>query len=88
VRFMSQIARSVSGGAGPNGEWHELYEAAMLELDNDKMSKRIFDARHAILDRAEEIITGAPSDERGALNDALQALRVLEQVAAKEKPAA
>ena len=41
-----------------------------------------------ILDRAEEIITGSPSDERGALNNALQALRVLEQVAAKEKPAA
>ena len=85
---MSQIARSVSGGAGRNGQWHELYQAAMLELDNDKMSKRIFDARHAILDRAEEIITGSPSDERGALNNALQALRVLEQVAAKEKPAA
>jgi hypothetical protein len=88
VRFMSQIARTVSGGAGPNREWHQLYEAAMLELDNDKMSKRIFDARHAIIDRAEEIITGSPSDERGALNDALQALRILEQVAAKEKRAA
>jgi hypothetical protein len=85
---MSQIARSLSGSAGPGGEWHELYQAAMLELDNGKMSKRIFDARHAILDRAEEILMGAPSDERGALNDALQALRVLEQVAAREKPAA
>jgi len=85
---MPQIARRVSGGASQNGEWHELYQAAMLELDNDKMSQRIFDARHAILDRAEEIITGSPGDERSALNDALQALGILEQVAAKEKRAA
>jgi Glu-tRNA(Gln) amidotransferase subunit E-like FAD-binding protein len=60
----------------------------MVELDNDKISQRILDARHAILDRAEEILTGSPSDERGALNDALQALRVLEKVAARERPAA
>jgi hypothetical protein len=85
---MSQMARSASGGANPIGEWHVLYQAAMVELDNDKISQRILDARHAILDRAEEILTGSPSDERGALNDALQALRVLEKVAARERPAA
>jgi hypothetical protein len=44
----------------------------------------ISEARHAILDRAEKLLTGSPSDERGALNDALQALRVLEQAMAKE----
>jgi hypothetical protein len=56
----------------------------MVEVDDAKMSKRISEARHAILDRAEELLTGSPSDERGALNDTLQALRVLEQTTAKE----
>jgi len=85
---MPPIARNASGGASPSEEWHELYRAAMVELDNNKMSQRILDARHAILDRAEEILMGSPSDERGALNDALQSLRVLEKVVATEKPAA
>jgi len=74
--------------AAPSPKWHAFYNAALLELDNSKMSQRIHEARHAILDRAEEILTSSPSDERGALNDALQALRVLEQAFAREKPAA
>jgi Glu-tRNA(Gln) amidotransferase subunit E-like FAD-binding protein len=61
-----------------------LYEAAMLEVDDTKMSQRISAARHAILDRAEEVLTGSPTDERGALNDALQALRVLERAVSKD----
>jgi hypothetical protein len=59
-----------------------------LELDSRKMPQRILDARQAILDRAEEILTASATDERSALNDALQALRVLEQESASEKPAA
>jgi len=77
-----------SASAASSSKWQEFYQAALLELDNGKMVQRISEARHAILDRAEEILTSSPSDERGALNDALQALRVLEQVAAREKPAA
>jgi len=68
--------------------WREFYQSAMLELDHTKLSQRISDARHAILDRAEEIMTASPSDERGALNDALRALRVLEDVTTRVKPAA
>ena len=79
----------MSGRDAPGAKWHEFYQRAMLELDNGKISQCIFDARHAILDRAEEILTASPSDERGALNDALQALRVLEEVmTARERPAA
>ena len=77
-----------SGRDAASATWHEFYQLAMLELDNGKLSQRISAARHAILDRAEEILTASPSDERGALNDALRALQILEQVTAREKPAA
>jgi len=85
---MLNTSRESSGSVVPSANWQEIYQAALLELDNGKMVQRISEARHAILDRAEEILTSSPSDERGALNDALQALRVLEQASAREKPAA
>ena len=85
---MSQIGCRLSAGANPSRVWHELYQSAMPGLEDDKVLQRISEARHAILDRAEDLLTGSPSDERAALNDALQALRVLERVAVKEKPAA
>ena len=85
---MFDSSQESSRSAAPGAKWHEPYLAALLELDNSKMGQRIFEARHAILDRAEEILTASPSDERGALNDALQALRVLEQAIARDKPAA
>ena len=37
-----------SRSAAPRATWHELYEAAMLELDNAKLARRILGARHAI----------------------------------------
>jgi len=49
---------------------------------------RILDARHAILDRAEEIPTRPSCDEHRALNIAFRTLRTLEEVMAKEKSAA
>ena len=85
---MFQTGGRHSSGANPSRVWHVLYQSAMLELEDGKILQRISVARHAILDRAEDLLTGSPSDERAALNDALQALRVLERVAVKEKPAA
>lgn len=82
---MSELAANQSCSAALGATWHELYQAAMLELDNSKMPQRIFVARHAILDRAEDLLTASASDERCALSDALQALRILEQVAVKER---
>jgi len=67
--------------------WHRLYESAMLELDDTKMLSRIAEARTAILDRAEDILTNSSSQERRAINEALQALRVLEAVARKKSAA-
>ena len=85
---MFDAGRESSRSAAPSATWHAFYQAALLELDNSKMCQRIFEARHAIFDRAEEILTASPSDERGALNEALRSLRVLEQVTARETPAA
>jgi hypothetical protein len=75
-----------TGSAASRATWQEFYEAAMLELDKAKLTRRIIDARHAILDR-QQILTTSPSDEGQALNDALYSLRILEEVTA-ERPAA
>jgi hypothetical protein len=82
---MSDLAAKQSCGGAT---WRELYQTAMLELDDSKMPQRIFEARHAIFDRAEDLLTASPTDERGALNDALQALRMLEKMAVNERHAA
>jgi hypothetical protein len=81
------MANSTEGPSG-HATWREFYQAAMLELDNARLSRRIVDARNAILDRSEEILTLSSDHERRALNDALRSLHVLEEVAAREKAAA
>jgi hypothetical protein len=69
--------------------WKQLYQTAILEIDSTRLPKRIAAARQAILDRGEEIQTKPPSDERSALNNALRTLRILDEVAARERaPAA
>lgn len=57
-------------------KWQELYEKAILELDNRKMSERIAQARHAIHERIEEVLADSTIDEteRRALHNALRAL--------------
>jgi hypothetical protein len=72
----------------PAGTWEQLYECAIVELDHAQLPGRILDARHAILDRAEEILTRPSCDEHRALNTAFRTLRTLEEVMAKEKSAA
>jgi hypothetical protein len=42
-------------------------------------TERIAEARHAILDRAEEILTNPSTDERAALNHALRTLQLLDE---------
>ena len=37
--------------------WQQLYDLAILELDKAKLSERIVEARPAILDRAEKILS-------------------------------
>jgi hypothetical protein len=59
-----------------------------VELDQTKLPERITEARHAILNRAEEILTFPPGSEQRALNNAFKTLRMLEEVAARERLAA
>jgi len=81
---MPQTNQVLPGGNLDITGWKKLYEAAILEIDNTRLPKRIAEARCAILDRAEEILTNPTSDERHALKNALHTLRLLDEVAARE----
>jgi hypothetical protein len=85
---MAQLNNLIPLGKSFSSTWKHLYECAMLELDKNKLPERIAAAHRAIVDRAEEIVDNQSDDEHYALNDALRALRLLEQVAVWEKPAA
>ena len=85
---MAQLDNLIPIGTSFSSTWKHLYECAMLELDKNKLPARIAAAQRAIVERAEEIITDQSTDEHYALNDALRALQLLEQMAAREKPTA
>ena len=82
------FSKTLPGSVSLASKWRQLYECAILELDHSKLPGRITEARHAILDRAEEILTRRSCDEHQALNTALRALRLLEEVVVKQNPAA
>jgi hypothetical protein len=82
---MSGPAKQSSDTDSRRATWPELYQAAMLELDNAKLPGRISEARCAILDRAKEFADADRSDEKTAVTDALRALKILEQVMVLEK---
>jgi hypothetical protein len=61
-------------------DWKRLYHRAVMELDPTQIVGRIADARNAILNRIEETIRKPGEyNERQALSDALNGLRVLRQ---------
>ena len=78
------FSKTLSGSVSLASKWRQLYECAILELDPNKLLGRITEARHAILDRAEEILTRPSCDEHHALIAALRALRLLEEKVARE----
>jgi hypothetical protein len=82
------VSKTFPGPISLASKWKELYECTILELDHTKLPGRIVEARHAILDRAEEILTRPSCDEHRALNAALRALRLLEEVVVRENRAA
>ncbi len=73
-----------SGRASLGAGWQHLYTSAVLELDEGRLPERVAVARHAILDRVEEILTTVRTDEHRALSDALRFLLLLEEVEAME----
>jgi len=60
-------------------DWRDLYVAALMEADNDRMSARITDAERIMLERARALFqaSGDNIQEEEALEDALYALRAL-----------
>lgn len=64
-----------------NEEWYRLYQSAMLELEQAKLAGRIGDARKEIAARIEKLrnIPGLHEREKQAIEDALNALRMLER---------
>jgi hypothetical protein len=85
---MPQLDSTISQGASFASSWKQFYERAILELDSHQLPGRIADARHAIFDRAEEILTKPSGGENHQLHDALRALRLLEEVAMRGRSAA
>jgi hypothetical protein len=85
---MRQLNAAISHGTSFASSWKQFYERAVLELDRNQSRERIADARHAIFDRAEEILTKPSGGENHELHDALRALRLLEEVAVRARSAA
>jgi hypothetical protein len=63
----------------PRHKWYELYQAARLELHPEKLKDKIAAAETAIFARFQEIANETDhSEERASLDDALNAIRVLQ----------
>ena len=69
-----------------NTRWKQLYAAAVLELDDTKLSDRIAKARAAMRERVDSL-TGS-GEECRTLSDGFHVLRILEEMNTKRKPAA
>ncbi len=65
--------------------WRELYRAALLELDLEKLGERVEAAEEAIRART-SLNGGMLSDERTAIQDATSALNVLKAGLKRNNP--
>jgi hypothetical protein len=76
--IMGDVSRSSPNIVYP--EWQHEYQAALLELDNEKLRERVAAAETAIFNRLQAISQGSNNTaERQALEDALASLRVLKR---------
>jgi len=57
--------------------WRTVYEAAVLELDPDKLPQRMTDAQQAIIDRMEDLNRSEDVPESEATSNTLNVLRDL-----------
>jgi hypothetical protein len=60
-------------------EWRNLYVAALMEVDREKVQSRIAEAEQAIISRARQLflMEGDHIQEQDAMDDALYALQAL-----------
>jgi len=74
-----------SGSSRPDERWEKLYREALFEADTDQMLGRIEAAKHAVLDRLEDVTCArtkqkVQAGELAALRNAHRSLRVLERL--------
>jgi hypothetical protein len=82
MRLFSPVWRSK---VSTTTAWIHAYESALLELDEGRLLDKIAEAKHAILDRAEQLHkTDAPS-EREKLRGALQVLDDLRRLSQRDR---
>ena len=76
---------SMETGAGSRASlhWKNLYEAAVLELDRNKMLQRIAQAERAVAERL-EVATKSGNAEAETLTNALIVLRDLRKMASSD----
>jgi hypothetical protein len=70
--------------------WEELYKKTLFEADVDKLPRLIQLAKHAVLDRLEDLTFArkkeiVQADEMAALRNAHRALTVLEKLYVSEE---
>jgi hypothetical protein len=82
------MAQLTNFPADTSFRWKQLYGSAIIKIEATGLKERIAEARCAILDRAEEILTRPSCDEHRGINDALRTLRLLEEAAVTAKTAA
>ena len=72
-------ARNPSSVSARTQNWREVYKAALLETDEQRMPLRIAEAEKALIMRERELFSspGANSEEGQAVDDALYALQAL-----------
>ena len=70
--------RNADGSVGIPPTWKRLVEAALLELDPEKVPQRIEAAQRALLDRVEDLHHAGESRESQALANAMNVLGSLE----------
>jgi hypothetical protein len=64
----------------PYPEWQTEYQSALVELDREKLAKRVEASETAIFNRLQAISESSDHQaERQAIEDALTALRVLKR---------
>jgi hypothetical protein len=65
-------------------EWRQLCQAAFFELDPVKLLERIADARSAVLDQIEDVLSKPINSEQSALRNALETLSTLRELAERD----
>ena len=75
---------SVVAQPSSNANWRDLYVAALLEMNENKLADLIAEAEKAIVERARELFNTAGDNiqEEENLDDALYALRALKNCVA------